>query len=306
MNYYTCTSKFFDAVANGEDVKDLKDLAITNLEKYCFDLAVKSQNEVEPFNIKYDIAEEFDKLMGRYCKSSGKSDTVFGEIVRGIAKLAYREMNDGDDVCVGPYSGIWYGLQYEFDCPFTYDDYAIYWHDYDFDSFNIFYPWNKQVKSYGNALALGCLILENIEEFKNKPNRVDIADYYKNIVNYAFDESILDIFKSHNINLTTNIGTYGSIKDLQTHYYSINSIYEDFYLRIDGDTFKFEWNFIKMSCKRSELNEFLSKYGKAWQYFIELATNSKTYKLHYSNIQFEEPLKSLGFKINNNILEVLN
>lgn len=53
---------------------------------------VKEYNDAEKF-----LNEEF----GHYVPASGKCETLYGEIIRAIAKLSHRNLNDGDHLGVG-------------------------------------------------------------------------------------------------------------------------------------------------------------------------------------------------------------
>ena len=144
-------SKFIEEYMNGNDMQ--KELIKTGLERELWNIAHKNNRIENDFNLK----NEYEKMFNRVCRSSGKSDTVFGEIIRGLTKLLYREYNDGDDIDTGYYSGIWYGLRYELYCPFTYGDNAVEYWDYDFDVLNNFgysyknYADNIIVRRFGQT-----------------------------------------------------------------------------------------------------------------------------------------------------------
>ena len=50
---------------------------------------------------KANVDAELGKLFDQYVPFTGKANTVGGEIVRAIARIGYRNFNDGDHIGVG-------------------------------------------------------------------------------------------------------------------------------------------------------------------------------------------------------------
>lgn len=286
-------SKFFAfIIENGFDKRILKDLAQTDLEKFAWNVAYCKCAPAEAFDVKFDIPSEFERLLNRHVHCDGAATTVFGEIVRGIAKLTYREINDGDHPEIGPYAGIWYGLKTDLDCPFVASDHCPEWKD-DFEAFNqIAYAGDS--KYYADNLAFACLILEQFPTFQSWHNRYDISTYYSSIVNFIVSNSVIDTFKKFGIDITDRFGTYHGFHQYNDSW-TINNECEDFVISYDyhKDEYDFEIERFGMSCKGSELETLLTEYAEVFKLILK---HQRSGKYHYEADMYNE-LEKLGYEV---------
>ena len=278
--------------------ENAKALVKTDLEKFVFNLQYGKEFEVE-----YNVRDEFEKIFHKYCKSCGQSDTQMGEILRGLMKLCYRYENDGDEIEVGPYSGIWYGLRENLECPFIACDYGVEWWNYRFDCFNCSIS-HGMGRDYVSNIALNALILETFaDEYDWRP-RIDIADYYENIVNFLVDKNIVKKFEDNGLNITHNFGAY-SYPNFNSGYineFEINSITEDMYITIPLRSSEFTIKYSgSMTCKFeltfdwNYVDTIFAKYGDLMRFLFHLATVD--YKKHIVASDIVKDLNNIGFTI---------
>ena len=289
-------SKFIDEILKNGEAK--KELCVTDFEKYLWNVTHRT-DKFE--NVKFNLEDEFENKFNKYCRSYGKSNTVIGEIFRGLSKLMYRYKNDGDDICCGPYSGIWYGLRYELYCPFIHGDNAVEYWDYDYDALSMF-SWCGN--GYCECMMLNALIIETIDDFQGS-NRVDIADYYDNIVSFLIRKDIIEKFKKYDIDITNNFGIYSSRWSINDDNLNINTIDEDVNIDISYRQIQFDFsrsftNFglgstmFKIEFDIKYMDDILKKYGALMKFLID----STTYKHRYKTREdFESDLDKLGFMI---------
>lgn len=289
----TTNSNFFAYILkDGFNEADLKDLAQTDLEKFTWNYLFAKFDKDKAFDVKYSIASEFSMLMNRHVNEHGKSNTVFGEIVRAVAKLAYREMNDGDNPEIGPYSGIWYGLKIDLECPFISADHSIEWIN-GFESFNRF-SYVADSTYYADNMYFACLVLEQFPKFQSWKNRYDIADYYTSIVNYIVPSNVIEDFKKFNIDITDRFGTYHGFHQYNDSW-TINNECEDFVISYDyhKDEYGFEIERFGMSCKGSELETLLAEYAEVFKLILK---HQRSGKYHYEADMYNE-LEKLGYEV---------
>jgi hypothetical protein len=293
-------SKFFDGMM--EDFmlskEDAKALVKTDLEKFVFNLQYGKEFEVE-----YNVRDEFEKIFNKYCKSSGQSDTQMGELLRGLMKLCYRYENDGDEIEVGSYSGIWYGLRENLECPFIACDYGVDWWNCRFDCFNTSIS-HGMGRDYVRNIALNALILETFADEYDWSPRIDIADYYENIVNFLVNKDIVKKFEDNGLNITHNFGAY-SYPNFNSGYISefeINSITEDMYITIPLRSNEFTIKYFgSMNCKFeltfdwNYVDTIFAKYGDLLRFLLHLATVD--YKKHIDADVIKDDLKNIGFEV---------
>ena len=294
-------SDFFDGMVEDHMLskEDAKALVKTDLEKFVFNLQYEKEFEVE-----YNVRDEFEKIFNKYVKGYGKSDTQMGEILRGLMKLCYRYENDGDDIEVGPYSGIWYGLREELECPFIACDYGVEWWDYRFECFNTVLS-HAMGRDYVSNIALNALILETFaDEYDWRP-RIDIADYYENIVNFLiYNKDIIKKFKDNGMDITHNFGayTYPNLNAGWINEFEINSITEDMYITIPLQSHEFTIKYFGgMNCKFelkfdwNYVDTIFAKYGDLLRLLFRLATVD--YKKHIYGDVIKEDLDKLGYEV---------
>lgn len=287
-------SKFIEEYMNGNDMQ--KELIKTGLERELWNIAHKDEKIENNFNLK----DEYEKVFERVCHSSGKSDTVFGEIIRGLTKLLYREYNDGDDICCGYYSGIWYGLKNKLYCPFTYSDNSVEYWDIDFDALNNF---GYSYRTYAENIMLNALILETFDDF-DKSNCIDISDYYDNIVKFLVDEKTIKKFTDRGIDITNNFGCYQGIDKSCYENTEINSIDEDIYITFKsrdiainytsdvfngGDSIIFNLEFSK-----ENIDMVLDANKELLKYLISISD----YKKRTTRDKFLKVIEELGYTVN--------
>ena len=279
--------------------EDAKALVKTDLEKFVFNLEYGKEFEVE-----YNVRDEFEKIFNKYCKSCGQSDTQMGEIIRGLMKLCYRYENDGDEIEVGPYSGIWYGLREELECPFIACDYGVDWWNNRYDCFNTVIS-HGMGRDYVSNIALNALILETCaDEYDCRP-RIDIADYYANIVNFLiYNKDIIKKFEDNGLNITHNFGayTYPNFNSGYINEFEINSISEDMYITIPLRSSEFTIKYFgSMDCKFeltfdwNYVDTIFAKYGDLLRLLFQLATVD--YKKYISADVIKDDLKNIGFEV---------
>lgn len=262
----------------------------TDFDKVLYNYAFKKKIDVE-----FSIEEEFEKLLNKYVPSNGKANTVIGEIIRGCNKLMYRWINDGDEIECGPYSGILYGLQYDLESPFVPQNNACNW-DYEYDAIGMY--WGCINKNIVINICLNCLILETFDYYHRK-NYTDIGNYYDNIVNFIIDEKIIEKFKEHDIDITHNMGSYGShFREEIDH---INSISEDLYIYFDYNTIKVDYTSsmnaqFKLEFDRNEIDTILNMYGELLKYIIHRATYD--WKKYLMIDELKSELNKIGFTVN--------
>lgn len=299
-------SEFFDGMM--EDFmlskEDAKALVKTDLEKFVFNLQYGKEFEVE-----YNVRDEFEKIFHKYCKGYGKSDTQMGEIIRGLMKLCYRYENDGDEIEVGPYSGVWYGLRENLECPFIACDYGVDWWNYRFDCFNC-YISHGMGRDYVRNIALNALILETFADDYDWRPSVDIADYYENIVNFLVKKDIVKKFEDNGLNITHNFGAY-SYPEFNSCYISefeINSISEDMCITIPLRSSEFTIKYHgSMNCKFeltfdwNYVDTIFAKYGDLLRFLLHLATVD--YKKHISADVIKDDLKNIGFEVKDGYIQ---
>ena len=269
-----------------------------SLVKTDFDKFIYNHYFEKKFDVKFSPQKEFENLFNEIVPSSGKANTVIGEIFRGYNKLMYRLLNDGDEIECGPYSGINYGIRYEFDVPFVVSDNGIEWTDYYYMPLNNLGCIDRDVIT---NISFNCLILNTFEEFHRK-NDVDISKYYDNIVNFLIDEEIIDAFKKHDIDITHNFGSYGN--HFNNYYYdslSINSVAEDLYIYFENGNIRIEFypSFMirfKLEFDSKEIDTILDMYGDLLRCIVYYATVD--YKKHLSVDEWKEKLNKIGFTVN--------
>lgn len=291
----TTNSNFFAYILENDfNEADLKNLAQSDLEKFTWNYLFAKFDKDKAFDVKYSIADEFSMLMNRHVNEHGKSDTIFGEIVRAIAKLAYRELNDGDNPEIGPYSGIWYGLKVDLECPFISADHSIEWIN-GFESFNRF-SYIADSKYYADNMYFACLVLEQFPKFQSWKNHYDIADYYSSIVNYIVPSNVIEDFKKFNIDITDRFGTYHGFHQYNDSW-TINNETEDFIISYDyyKDGFNFEVERFILNCKRSELETFLTQYSELFKIVLKHQRSGVNF---YETDMYKE-LESKGFTVKN-------
>lgn len=292
-------SKFIQSIMETGNAN--KELCITEFEKYLWN-EIHHNNKDDKFeNVAFNLEEEFEKKFNQYCKSYGKSDTVIGEIFRGLNKLMYRYLNDGDDICCGPYSGIWYGLKFKLDCPFSHGDNSVEYWDYDYDALSMFTYYSS---GYCKNMMMNALIIDTFDVF-HKDNRIDIGDYYDNIVNFLLDENTIKKFKEYDIDITNNFGSYSQSNPYASGPISINTIDEDIYIDFEYNKIKFTFNRSFADCgyglskfeiefATKHIDDILKRYGKLMSFLLNSITIKQKYK---TRKQFEKELDELGFMI---------
>ena len=276
------------------DSEEAKKFVVTDLEKFCYNSAFH-----KTFDVSFDVHKEFEKLFNKYCNCYGKSDTVIGEIIRGLMKVCYRYMNDGDDIETGSYSGIWYGLKEKLDCPFIAYDGGVNYYDYDLDGLN---PFSCVFgRDYISNIALNALIIETFEDLHYN-NRVDIAEYYDNIVNFLIPAKFIKTFEDNGIIITHNFGDYDYSYDHGNSTRTINSITEDMSITFDlcDNIVDIKYNpcmkvKFKLSLDFGHVDEILPIYGDLLRYITHLATVDYKKSINYDTIL--KDLKNIGFQI---------
>lgn len=291
--------KFIQSICNNgiyNNGTNLKELVSSNLEKFIFNQMSGEQT----FDVEFDVIDEFEKLFNRVCKGEGRSETKFGEIIRGLMKLCYRYKNDGDDIETGPYSGIWHGLVNELDCPFTAFDYGVEWDCMYFEKLNA-YLSHAMGRDYVKNIALNALILETFEI--NGRNHIDIADYYKNIVHFIMSENVINKFAEYGLDVTKNFGTYDtSVIRNRSDKVSINSIYEDIHIDIEDGEVTISNKWLNISFDWKDVDEVLGEYQEVLKYMFHLATVE--YKRTVYDSEIKEAIGKFGFDlINGNIVK---
>jgi hypothetical protein len=281
-------SKFFEAIYYNDDFTE--DICETPLEKFVYNKLYG-----KCFDVKFDVEKEFYNKVNYYCKDYGISNTMYGEVLRGLNKLIYRYLNDGDDIACGEYSGIWYYLKSYYEIPFIYGDHCV---DYNihFESFQpIGYIMGSNMV---HNIMVNALVLETFD-YLHRNNNEDISKYYHNIVNYFVNEDIIETFKKYNLDITYNMGLY-SYPDYHDSF-SINSIYEDIYIYFELSNIKICYSSMRCSFELSfntkDLNEQLNKHSKLFEILFEYA--QKDYKRSVED-ELKEKAINLGYKIENN------
>ena len=285
-------SKFINYIVynNNHEKNELKNLVSSNLEKFIFNQMFGEKT----FDVEFDVIDEFEKLFNRFCKREGKSETKFGEIIRGLMKLCYRYKNDGDDIETGSYSGVLYGLVNELDCPFTAFDYGVEWDCYCFEKLNCRIS-HIMGRDYVKNIALNALILETFDCF-NSSNNIDIADYYKNIVHFVMSENVINKFAEYGIDITKNFGVYDtSVLRNRTTKSSINSIYEDIHIDIEYGEVAISSEWLNISFEWEEADKILEEYQEVLKYLFHLATVE--YKRSVCQNEIKEAISKFGFDL---------
>ena len=274
-----------------------KELVETTFDKFIFNLEFE-----KTFEIEFDIRKEFENVFHKYCSDYGKSETQIGEILRGLMKLCYRYENDGDEIEVGPYSGIWYGLKEKLECPFIACDYGVEWKTWDgWDNFNTVLS-HAMGRDYVSNIALNALILATFYDFHCK-NYYDISEYYKNIVECFVDENVLKKFTDNGIMLNHNFGCYSypDMSGAYSSFFTINSIAEDMHINISLNQKQFNIEYMcggvkfKLEFDFEIIDTILADYGDVLRYLVHLATVD--YKKHICSSYIEEDLNNIGFTV---------
>lgn len=277
----------------GNNAEEAIKFVKTDFDKILYNYAFG--RETEKFKVDFSLRKAFENLLNKYVPSSGKSNTVIGEIIRGYNKLMYRLLNDGDEIECGPYSGIIYGIQYELEAPFIPQDNCCDW-DYDYDP--IMRYWGCVDKDVITNICLNCLILDTFDYYHRK-NYTDIGKYYDNIVNFIVDDKLIEKFKEHDIDITHNMGSYGT--NFRHDIESINSITEDLYIYINYNTIKIDYTpsmnvRFKLEFDRKEIDTILNMYGDLLKHIVNKATCDWK---HYPNMEeWKAELNKIGYTIN--------
>ena len=290
------SNEIINYVLEGNDnAEEARKLVKTDFDKVLYNYAFG--HNTEKFKVDFSLTRAFENLLDKYVPSSGKSSTVFGEIIRGYNKLMYRLLNDGDEIECGSYSGIIYGLSYALEAPFVPEDNACNWTDYDYDPINRY--WGCVSRDVTNNICLNCLILETIDEdYYHRNNYTDIGNYYDNIVNFIVDDKIIEKFKDHEIDITHNMGSYGS--NFRSDIDHINSISEDLYIYFDYNTIKFDFSpcmniKFKLEFDKKEIDNILNMYGDLLKHIVNKATCD--WKRYPNMEEWKAELNKFGYTI---------